>query len=463
MYLKKQNFIIETLLLALIIGGLSLLSILEISISTALAVIIVSAQFISFWHGRGAGFLFLAVSMTINLGYGYLFRHDLPSPLALFNILTLSLVLIYLGGTLKNIRQYKFDKVMVRYRKGSEKRSLLTRISNAQQDIIRELEERVTRLKTSPNILFDKIKEIDCLDSSQSLSRLLNSIAHFSEAEAISLWVYDSSEKGLKLKMQWGEDSREERKELLGLQDSIEGWVFRNNKLFTMRMILDYENLEKLNSENCIISCPVVVDNRTWGVISIDSLPFIKYSEYTENIIQIIISLAQPALKKALDFEALLIGEEHNEDTGLPQFTQLYRILDQQRFDESSGFNSCSLILFDFMNFETLSEEVGRERTLSLQAELMKEIADSTGTSAEIFHYREEERMALFIPYLDYDGCSLLCLEILELLGHKKWTIKDESLAPEVNLGYASSGTSEKMDPDDLIKRAEYLLEIQKI
>ncbi len=463
MYLKKQNFIIETLLTALIIGALSLLPLLEKSVSTALLIIVALAQFLSFWHGRRAGYIFLLIALSINLGYGYLARHSTPSPLGLFNTLALSGVLIYLGGTLKSFRQHQLEKVMVRYRKGSEKRSLLNRISRAQQDIIKELEERVTRLKTSPSIMFDQIRDIDCLDSSQSLSRLLHSIAHFTEAEALSLWVYDKGDNCLKLKMQWGDEKREGRKESLGLKDSIEGWVFRNNKLFTMRMILDYENLEKLNSEHCIVSCPVVVDNQTWGVISIDSLPFIKYSEYTENIAQIIISLAQPALKKALDFEALLLGEEHNEDTGLPQFTQLYRILDQQRFDETAGFNSCSLILFEFMSFERLREEIGRERTLSLQAELMKEIADSSGTSAEIFHYREEERMALFIPYLDYDGCSLFCLETLEMINNKKWTIKEESIAPEVNLGYASSGTSEKMDPDDLIKRAEYLLEIQKI
>ena len=63
------------------------------------------------------------------------------------------------------------------------------------------------------------------------------------------------------------------------------------------------------------------------GVINFESLPFIKYSEYTENLIQIIISLAQPALKKALDFENLLIGEEQNDTTGMPSspsFTEFW-------------------------------------------------------------------------------------------------------------------------------------------
>ena len=417
----------------------------------------------SFWHGRTAGCLFLVTALLLNLGYDVLTHRPLPSPLGLLNTVTFSAVLIYLGGTLKSSRQHKMDKIMVRYRKGSEKRSLLTRVSKAQQEIIKELEERVTRLKTSPTIMFDQIREIDCLDSTQGLSRLLSSISHFTEADALSLWVYNSTENGLTLRMRQGEPDEEDKREKLDLQDSIEGWVFRNNKLFSMRMILDYENLEKLNTHNCIICCPVVIDNKTWGVISIESLPFIKYSEYTENIIQILVSLAQPALKKALDFEALLMGEEHNEDTGLPQFTQLYRILDQQRFDESAGFNSCSLILFEFMNFNELSEKIGRERMVSLQAELLKEIADSSSSSAEIFHYREEDRMALFIPFLDYDGCSLFCLETLEMINEKKWMVREESITPEVNIGYASSGTSQKIEPDDLIKRAEYLLEIQKI
>ena len=137
-------------------------------------------------------------------------------------------------------------------------------ISRAQQDIIKELEERVTRQKDSLNLLFERISAIDCLDTNMSISKLLDTLIHFTNAESLSLWVFDPSVKKLKLKMRKGETQGDSTRDILNLQDTIEGWVFRNNQLFSIRMTLDYDNLGKLNTEESILCCPVVLDNKIW-------------------------------------------------------------------------------------------------------------------------------------------------------------------------------------------------------
>ncbi|QEN07053.1 hypothetical protein EXM22_03280 [Oceanispirochaeta crateris] len=425
--------------------------------------ILTLSLFLSFWHGRFAGFVSLTVSALIYTTGRYYFFNFAPDIKSLFNVVSLGALFIYLGGALRAFRENHKNKIMIRYRKASDKKTRLSMISKAQQNIINELEERVTRQKDSLNLLFERINEIDCLDTNISISKLLDTLIHFTSAENISIWVFDPSSNKLKLKMRKGEKQTEKVRDVLDLQDTIEGWVFRNNQLFSMRMTLDYDNLSKLNTENSIICCPVVLDNKIWGVINIESLPFIKYSEYTENLIQIIISLGQPALKKALDFENLLSGDEQNETTGLPQFTQLYRILDKNRYDDSGTFNTSSLIIFDFLEFSELSQHYGYEKILNLQAELLKELSDHNSNSSEIFHYRQDSMMAMYIPHLDYDGCSLFCLQSLEYINSKKWILEGQTISLDVSLGYSSNGTNEKVDPDDLIKRAEYLLEIQKI
>ncbi|RDG31480.1 MULTISPECIES: hypothetical protein [unclassified Oceanispirochaeta] len=424
--------------------------------------IITVSILMSFWHGRLAGLLTLGISLLMYCGGQIFLFNEIPELLQIFNVLSLGILLIYLGGALRKLREYKMTKIMRRFRRNSEERNQLSKISHAQQDIIQELEERVTRQKDAINLLYDRIHEIDCLDTNLSISKLLDTLTHFTEAEALSLWVYDPSLNKLRLRMRKG-DEQEGEQPILDLKESIEGWVFRNNQLFSMRMTLDYDNLNQLNSKNSIMCFPVVLDNKTWGVVNIESLPFIKYSEYTENLVQIIISLAQPALKKALDFENLLMGEEQHDITGLPQFTQLYRILDKNRYDESGTINSSSLILIEFQEYPELIDEYGTERIIKLQAELSKSLADKQINSPELFHYRDDSKMALYVPHMDFDGCSLFCLEALESINSKSWDLDGKKISPDVNLGYASSGTGEKMDPDDLIKRAEFLLEIQKI
>ncbi|MDA3955442.1 GAF domain-containing protein [Oceanispirochaeta sp.] len=463
MHLKNRNSLPETLIIATIIGCLSVFPILDFGISSGLLLILTVSLYISFWHGRLAGLITIATSVLIyTLGRLY-FYHMNSSFISLFNVLSLGALLIYMGGALRTLRENRLNKIMIRYRKASNKNTRLTGISRAQQEIIKELEERVTRQKSSLNLLYERIKEIDCLETNMSISKLLETLIHFTDAETLSIWVFDPSTNKLRLRMRKGVDQNDINREILDLQDTIEGWVFRNNQLFSMRMTLDYDNLKILNTQESIICCPVVLDNKIWGVINIDSLPFIKYSEYTENLIQIIISLAQPALNKALEFENLLMGEEQHETTGLPQFTQLYRILDKNRYDESGTYNSSSLILLEFHEFAELSNEYGNEKILKLQAELLKELADLNSNSPELFHYRQDAMMALFIPHLDYDGCSLYCLKCLEFINSKKWKLGGHSISIDMSLGYSSSGTNEKVDPDELIKRAEYLLEIQKI
>ncbi|OQY33543.1 MAG: hypothetical protein B6241_07615 [Spirochaetaceae bacterium 4572_59] len=464
MQLKKRNIIPETIIISLIIGGVSLIFTVDNIFPSPHTMILITSLFLAFWHGRLAGVLsFLCATAVYMGGRFYLGKEQLPPMDALLVNGTLAVVLSYLGGSLNQFRLYQIDKILTRYRKMSDEKSKLKEISLSQHDIIRELEERVTRQRSSLNLLYDRILEVDCLDTNISISSLLDTIIHFSETSRISLWVYDNLSSSLKLKMRKGEEIGENNTDTRGLKESIEGWVFRNNQLFSIRMAMDYDSLAALNTENSIICCPVVLDNKIWGVINLESLPFIKYSSYTENMIQIIISLAQPALKRALDFESLLNEEEENEYTGLPQFTQLYRVLERYKYDESGTINSSSLVILEFQEFRELIDKYGLKEIQLLQAQLMEELSSFTKSKPEMFHYREESRVALYISYLDYDGCSLFCLESLEFLNSRQWDIHGDSLKMEVNLGYASCGTSEKMDPDDLLKRAEYLLEIQKI
>ncbi len=463
MQLKKRNIIPESIVIALIIGVSTHIPVVESYLPEPVTLILITSLFLAFWHGRVSGLICFFTAFSLNVAGFILLHKDLPETGRLLVNGTTGIVLSYLGGSLNQFRLYQIDKILTRYRKISGEKSKLKDVTLSQHDIIRELEERVVRQRSSLNLMYDRIQEVDCLDTNKSISTLLDTIVHFTEATSISLWIFDSQKSNLKLKMRKGEETENNKGDVLDLKETIEGWVFRNNQMFSIRMAMNYDSLAQLNTEDSIICCPVVLDNRTWGVINLESLPFIKYSSYTENMVQIIISLAQPALKRALDFESLLSEEEENEYTGLPQFTQLYRVMEGYKYNESGTFNSSSLILLEFQNFRDLVEQYSLEEVQFLQGQLMEELASRSKSKPELFHYREESRVALFIPYLDYDGCSLFCLESLEYINNRTWTIKGESLNLEINLGYSSCSTSEKMDPDDLIKRAEYLLEIQKL
>ena len=63
---------------------------------------------------------------------------------------------------------------------------------------------------------------------------------------------------------------------------------------------LQLQNLEKKYKRN-IITYPIIIANKTWGVINIEKMPFQKYNEYAETFIAIIIALSSSVLQKAID------------------------------------------------------------------------------------------------------------------------------------------------------------------
>ena len=103
MHLKNRNFLVDTLLIAIIIGSLSVLPILDFGISSGLLLILTVSLFLSFWHGRFAGFITIVVSVLIySAGKVQIYQLDIDFKI-LFNVLSLGALLIYLGGTLKSL------------------------------------------------------------------------------------------------------------------------------------------------------------------------------------------------------------------------------------------------------------------------------------------------------------------------------------------------------------------------
>ena len=116
---------------------------------------------------------------------------------------------------------------------------------------------------------------------------------------------------------------------MLNIENSIEGWVYRNNRIVSARIINNYENLKKMDTGRNLITLPIPLHKNIWGVLNIEDMPFVKYNQYTERMLEIIISLAEPALSRAVDHERQIQQSETDTDTNLPLFSQLYNLLNR--------------------------------------------------------------------------------------------------------------------------------------
>jgi len=114
----------------------------------------------------------------------------------------------------------------------------------------------------------------------------------------------------------------------LPVNESIEGWVVRNNLVFSARMLVNYANLRKMDQGRNIMAFPISFGKAVWGVLNIEEMPFSKFNLYTEKILGALIDLGSPSIEKTVANERLMVTELHPQ-TGFPLYSVLRKKMEQ--------------------------------------------------------------------------------------------------------------------------------------
>jgi GGDEF domain-containing protein len=370
-----------------------------------------------------------------------------------------TLLLVYLVGSVLSNERKLVARYRGRIRELVKENQSLNQTADALSQVNLELEERVTGQQESITYLYNQIKKLDVLDLGRVLDVLLETVRIFTSADWVSVWGYQGGE--LRRMAEYGRPEDMPASDTLSVESTIEGWVLRNNTMFSVRMLLQYENLKRMNTEENIITLPISLERRSWGVLRISSMPFLKYNPYSERILQIIIALAEPAILRAQEYENQFRTEEVHDVTGLPLISQLYRILADELEKLAGSGTALSVILLEIINFETLVGEYSEEDVKRLYPILVEELSTLAVSNVSAFHYKNEAQLAIVCPSLDFDGASMFCLEALERVNTTGWTVGGKAIRLEVVIGYSSYGGKESVD--ELLERAEHLMEIQRM
>ena len=423
---------------------------------------IIASLFSAVYFGRPFGFASLlaaAVSITVfnllnSTSYfaGFSKTDALSAAAALF--------LVYIFGTIVEIERSKIKNLSLHHRQAVRAHYRMKKLTEAQLEINRELEERVSGQRTTITTLYNQMHRMDSLNLGKSLEVLLETVKLFTNATAVSIWTQSHTPGFLYSPASMHRDGCFDPSELLNIEDSIEGWTFRNNRIVSARMLHNYENLRRMDRGRNLLTIPIPLNNKVWGVLNIEEMPFVKYNQYTERLLEIIISLAEPSLSRAVEHERYIQQSEIDKDTGLPLFSQLFTTL--ERLVRNSSESSASLLILEIRNFSEIAEENPPAQIKKLFLRLTDEILLSSAGLAEFFMYKEENQMAVLIPGLAGDGASLLCLEVLEFVNSATWLIGNNDICLEMIIGYSSLGDNAD-SAEGLTTHAEHLLEIQKI
>lgn len=360
-------------------------------------------------------------------------------------------------------RNARFRKnVLDRFRAAVHKEVAASKKNQVLEDVNRVLENRVSSQKDSITLLHNQVKKLASLDLNRAMSTILETVALFTEMSAGVIWTLDGERKSLVPAAVFGWDPEKTRETAIDPENSIEGYVLRNRKTFSARMVLDSPEFDRFDLSSNVIAMPLIIGNKAWGVLCVEELPFERYSQYSESVLAILLSLAEPYLLHILEYEALNAQRELDGDTGYPMFPMLYRILEKEveRLSYEQGF--ISLVVFEVLNFAELCEKWPRAKIKKILFKLKDEMDKVKRMKSKVFHFKEDSQLAMLLPDLDQNGTSYFCLDLLSLISGFSFSIDGEAIPVEILLGFSSSAVG-NASADSMIATAEQLLSIQRL
>ncbi len=376
--------------------------------------------------------------------------------------MTIVLVGVYILGMIRDSYTARINHYQSITRKEVMEKSKYKKEVVALSAVNNELEERVLRQTESVTSLYTQIKALHTQNLTETLNVLLKTVNKFSWAEKASIWRYDQSTLQLVMIANIGWQSHDYDNSILDIDESIEGWCFRNNMIFSVRMLLEYDNLSKMDKKRNIFTFPINFSSSSWGILNIEEMPFTKYNLYVEKILSILVDLAAPEIERAVEYESVIKFDEINPHTNLPAYSQFYTMLEKSVDKATAGNNHFSIVIIELLNFSELVSDFGEESTFKLIMELLDKLNTLSTNKIDLFHYKESCQLALYYPDIDYDGASMFCLQTLGIINNTSWKIYDRTLVLDAILGYSSFG-NQPIPVEELLSVAENLLEMQKV
>lgn len=378
-----------------------------------------------------------------------------------FYIVFANIIIIYVISLIVDQLRERIFKLEKRLKKVSLESLRNKRTTKALQIVNREFESRLSKSQESITTLYDQIEKLGRLNSTFILQTFLETISLFTKTSKATIWSYKEGENKLLLIASIGYYNNEPGP-YLKLENSVEGFVYRNNQFFSIRNINEFQSIMMHQAKYNIITTPITIGKRVWGVLNIEELPFEKYSRYSEQLIHIIVNLTEPYLEKALNFERMVKRNDLDSINNLPFYSQFYSLLEDQLKYCWKINSSLSIIIFELVNIKNIIEIHNINDTRKLFADTVISVFKDAGHDFFFFNYKNSNQIVIISTNLDFDGVSYYCVKSFKKFNEAELKIHGVSVNMELCVGY-STQKEVSVTPDSLINQAEALLNMAKL
>lgn len=376
-------------------------------------------------------------------------------------IVATNVFIMYVTSVIVGQLRDKIIKLEDRMKKLSLEVLHYKRSTNALHLVNKEFELRLSKTQESITRLYNQIEKLARLNSSYILQTYLETIVLFTKTSKATVWAYAEDKNMLQFKSSIGY-YKEEPGPFLNVENSVEGFVFRNNQFFSIRNIKDFQSIKIHYAKYNIITIPINIGRKVWGVLNIEELPFEKYSRYTEQLLHIITNLTEPYLEKAIEFEGTVKKNDLDTANNIPFYTQFYSLLEDQLISCWKSKSSLSIIIFELLNYNSLTSTYMVNDIRKIFTNNIINIFKDAGHDFYFFNFKNSNQIALLSTNLDFDGVSYYCVKAFKKFSEAEFLLHESKINLDICIGYATQ-KEELLTTDGIITQAETLLNMAKL
>lgn len=351
--------------------------------------------------------------------------------------------------------QHRLQDQATRLLELNETTELFRAEAHALKLIHHKTKNRLATERSSITILYEQIQRLQSFEQAEVLDATLTAIRLMTGAT--SCVVYRFHEQSLELERiaVWPSRHITRYPDTKPLASSIEGYVVRTGTPFSLRQLIDNPQLRELEENRSVICAPIIVHNQIWGVLTVGRIPFLYYNEHAERALQVTAAIVAPALDQALPLMTMEVLQDAGGKMVLyPYDTLLATLEDKLRTSRELDFHVVFLIV-------ELQTPLEFDQQLELSRTVGEEVVASLGRGVAVFQYQQAHQLALVSASTRSEAAGYLLLRVTELVSDRAWTVEDETVLPQVLVGFGTTAQS-GYEMGALVRQAETMLSVYR-
>ncbi|MBI3018333.1 MAG: hypothetical protein HYY61_00340 [Deltaproteobacteria bacterium] len=322
---------------------------------------------------------------------------------------------IFLGGLLGQLSQEKMNKIS---EMEGQAQQLTRRVSTIETELAisekgrKELEKRIVGQLTTITTLYESAKKLESFKLADIYFGALDILSEHLEVEKCSLYILENQLLTLKARSEFGKISEGEAK-TISKTEGLVGIAVETQKVVSIREVLSSLEFSKLKGGPLMAGPLLRKDGSFIGVITIDQLPFIRFTPYTIKIFSIILDWLSLSIENATYVQTVQSRNIQDEIIGIYTYPYFKQRLKEEFLRTKKYSLPLSLFVFKLKEFERIDAKKLIPLFKSLHLILKNNLRDID----LIAQYESQDSLAVIFPTLHGSELQKIKLKVTQDLG----------------------------------------------